>query len=157
MEAVPGGPLRWDILNRILSPRILLQGLEERANFRARPVLCADKLAADDALTIDDVGLGPLFGVVELCGGLFGVADGDQVNVAASEEAAVRIGIVVDGNGENGQVGLVVVEIEQGRHLGDAGGALRPPEIEQNDAAAVSGEMNGSAAVGDVEIWSRNG
>ena len=55
---------------------------------------------------------------------MFGVADSDQVNVAADEETAVRVGVIVDGNGQDGQVGFVVVEVEQRRHLGDAGAAL---------------------------------
>src|ERR1035441_8403637 len=67
-----------------------LQALEIGADLGAGPVLRADELAPDDALAVDDVGLGPGLGVVEFGRGLGGVADRNQVHVAAGEGALVR-------------------------------------------------------------------
>ena len=60
--------------------------VEVGADLGVGPVRVADDFAADDALAIDDVGFGPSFGVVELGGGLVGIADGDQVDVAAARK-----------------------------------------------------------------------
>src|SRR5271166_1452341 len=80
------------------------------------------------------------------------VADGDQVDVTAGEEAAVRVGIFVDADGKDGQIGLVVVELEERRQLDDAGLAPGGPEVEQHDLASIVGEVNGGGAVGDSEV-----
>ena len=89
-----------------------LHALEIGADLGVGPVRVADDLAADDALAVDDIGLGPSLGVVKPGGGLAGVADGDEVDVPADEEAAVSVGVVVDADGEDGQIGPVVVEFD---------------------------------------------
>ena len=129
-----------------------LKGLEISADLGAGPVLGTDEFAADDALAVDDVGLGPLLGVIKPGGAVAGVADGDQVHVAVVEEAFVFVFILVDADGENGQIGAVVVELDKPRHFLNAGGALRPPEVEQYDLSAVAGQMDGCGSVSDGEI-----
>lgn len=73
-----------------------LQGLEEGADFGVGPILRADEFAADEALTIDDVGLGPHLSAEELGGGLVGITDGDEIEVAAIEEVLVLVFVGVD-------------------------------------------------------------
>ena len=70
----------------------------------------------------------------------------------ASEKSAVRAGVFVDADGEDGEVGPVVVELHQCRRFLDAGRALAPPEIQQDDFAAVVGETDGVFAVADGEV-----
>lgn len=70
-----------------------------------------------------------------------------------TNEARIAGRIRVNANGENRQVGVIVVELEQGRQLLDARRALAPPEIQQNDFAPIAGQMNGCGSVGDGEIW----
>ena len=119
-----------------------LQALEVGANLGAGPVLLADEFAADDAVAVDHVGLGPLVGVVELGCALVGVADSDQVHMAANKKAAVGVRIFVDADGEDGQIGLIAVEFEERGQFDDARLALTPPEIEQDNFASIVGQMD---------------
>jgi hypothetical protein len=133
----------------------VLQGFEVGADFGVGPILRADELAADEAVAVDDVGLGPHFGVVELGGGLVGIADGDEVEVAAVDEALVLVCVLVNADGEHGQVRPVAVELKERRRFLDAGCAPGGPEVDQNDFAAIAGEMDGGASVREVEVGSR--
>ena len=72
-----------------------------------------------------------------------------------SDKSRISGAIVVDADGENGETGLLVVEREERGHLLDAGSAPRCPEIEQNDLATVTRQMNRGCAVGDGEVGSR--
>lgn len=129
-----------------------LEAVEVGADFGVGPVGVAYNFAADVAFAIDDVGLGPAVGSVELGYFLIGVADGVEVDVEAGEEAAVRTGIFVDGNCEDGDVGAVVVQLHERRGFLDTGRALAPPEIQQDNLAAVVGEADGVFAVADGEV-----
>ena len=85
---------------------------------------------------------------------LVGVADGDEVDVAAGDEGGVGIGILIDADGEDDEVGI-------GR--GGAGAEKAVPrcraahqvaqKLSSDDFAAVVGEMDGAGAVGDGEVW----
>ena len=90
--------------------------------------------------------------MVEIGRGLVGVADGDQIDVALLDEAGVGSRVFVDADSQNDQVGIGAVELEQRRQLGHAGATPSGPEIEQNDLAAVVGQMDGCEAVGDFEV-----
>jgi len=132
-----------------------LEALEKGADFGIGPVLGTDELAADDALAVDDVGFRPHVRVEELGGSFIRVADGDQVNAAPGDEVAVGVGVFVDADGQDGEVGLVVVQIEQGGQLHHARLAPGSPEVEQDDLAPVVGEVNGGRAIGDGEVRGR--
>ena len=152
----PGDPHGPSVFRRLGSihnrDAVQSKATEIGSNFGVGPVRVADDFAADYALTIDDVGFGPAVGAVELRDFLVGIADGVQIDVEAREEAAVGAGIFVDADGEDGDVGAVVMELHQGRCLLNAGRALAPPEIQQYDFAAVVGKMNGIFAVVDGEV-----
>jgi len=141
---------RWTQFRR---PEIrALQAFQIRADLRAVPVLRTDDLAANDAVSVDDVGLRPALGMKEL-GGLLGrVADRGQVHVVANEKAVVSVRVFVDADGQNGQIGPVVVQFEQRGHLLDAGRAPCGPEVEQHHAAPIAGQMDSGRAVGDCEV-----
>jgi hypothetical protein len=117
------------------------------------PVLVADEFAAEDALLVDDVGLGDLDGAVEGIDALVGVADGEEVDVVLLEEGAVGGGVIVDADGDDGEAGHLVVEGEEAGELVDAGSAPTCPEVEEDDVAAEAGEVNGGGAVGEGELW----
>ena len=134
--------------------RCVLQAVEVRANLWVGPVRVADQLAAHDAAAVNDVGLGTAIGVVKLGGCLVGVADGGQGDVAHGDEALVVAFIFVDADGEDGQIGAVAMQLQQAGEFLNAWNALRPPEIEQNNLAAIVGQMNGGCAVGDCKVWS---
>ncbi len=129
-----------------------LKALEVGAYLGGGPVLRADELAPDNALAVDNVGLGPLLSMIEFGRALGGVADGDQVDVAAEEEAAVGVGIFVDADGKDGQIGLLAVEFEEGGQFHDARLAPGGPEVEQHNLASIVGQMNGRGSVGDSEV-----
>jgi hypothetical protein len=90
--------------------------------------------------------------VVEPGRGLAGISDGNQVYVAAEEKAAISVCVLVDANGQDGEAGLVVVELDQRWHLDDAGRAPGGPEVEQHYPAPVICQMNCRVSVGNGEI-----
>ncbi len=55
-------------------------------DFRLTPVDGADKFAAQNALAIDDVGLGEFEGSVKVVALLVGIAHGEQVDVVGLSE-----------------------------------------------------------------------
>jgi hypothetical protein len=69
-------------------------------------------------------------------------------------KAGVCVGILVDADGKDDQVGLVVVKIEERWQLDDAGLAPGGPEVEQDHPAPVARQVNGGGAVGDGEVGS---
>jgi len=92
----------------------------------------------------------------ELGDGLLGVPDGDEVYVAVVDEALVFVCVFVDADGDDGQVGPVVVELEERRRFLNAGSAPGGPEIKQDDFAAIVGQADRGASVGDGEVRRRS-
>lgn len=123
------------------------EAVEVGADLGVGPAGVADDFAADVALAIDDVGLRPAVGAVELCDGLIGVADGVQIDVESIEEAAIGAGVFVDAYCEDGDIGAIVMKLDEGWSLLDARRALAPPEVQKDDFAAVIGETDGVFAV----------
>jgi hypothetical protein len=80
------------------------------------------------------------------------VAHGDEVDVAAREELAVCLGVLVDADGHDGQIGPLVMKLDEGGHLFNAGRAPCCPEVEQHHAAAVVGQVNARGSIGDGEV-----
>ena len=131
------------------------EAVEEAANLGVRPVGGTDEFAADDAIAIDGVGLRPHFSMEESSGRLFGIADGDQIDVPIADEAGVGVGIVVDADRQNDQIGVVVMELEEGGEFLYAWSAPGGPEIEEHGVAAIAGEVDRTGSVGDSEIGGR--
>lgn len=129
-----------------------LQGFEVAADLGVGPVGGADEFAADDAIAIDDIGFRPHVGVEEACGGLAGVADRNEIDVAIPDEGRVGVGVFVDGDGEDDEVGIVVVELEKRGQFCHAGSAPGGPEVEQDNLASIAGEMDRVGAVRDREV-----
>lgn len=88
----------------------------------------------------------------EVGGGLVGIADRDEIDVAVADEVGVGARIFVNADSEDDEVWVVVVELQERRHLLHAGSAPRGPEVEQDDLAAVVSQMHGGVAVGDGEV-----
>ena len=132
--------------------RTVLERAEVVADFGVGPVGVAYDFASDDARAIDDVGFGPALCVVELCGGLIRIADGGEVDVMAGKKAAVGGRVLVDADRQDGEFGVVVLKLEERRHLLDAGRAPGGPEVEQDYTAAVAGQVNGGFAIRDCEV-----
>ena len=129
-----------------------LEAIEVGADFGVGPVGVADDFAADDAFAIDDVGLGPAVSAVKFSDFLIGIADGVEIDVEAGEEAAIGAGVFIDADGEDGNVRAIVVKLHEGGGLLDAGRALTPPEVQENDFAPVVGEADGVLAIADGEV-----
>jgi len=132
-----------------------LEGLQIAEDFGTGPIGGADEAAANAALAVDHVSLGPLLGAVFAGGRLLGVADGDEVDVAADEELLIGVGVFVDADGEDGVLGMLVVELGERGQLEDAGLAPACPEVKQHDLAPVVGQMDRRGAVGYVEVGGR--
>lgn len=84
--------------------------------------------------------------------GLFGITDGDEVDVTAANEAGVRVRVLIDADAQDDQIRVIVVELKQGGKLRDAGRALAPPKVQEHDLAAVVGQVDGSSSVGDGKV-----
>ncbi len=124
-----------------------LQPVEEGTNLGAGPILGAYEFAADDPLAVDDVGLRPHVGVVELGRGFVRIADVDEIHMMPAEKAGVCVGILVDADGKHSQAGLIVVKLKKRWQLDDAGLAPGGPEVEQDHPATIAGEVNAVGAV----------
>ncbi len=79
----------------------------------AGPVLGGDEFSAEDALAVDDVGLGDLDGSVEMIDALGGVADGEEVDVILLEEVLVDVGVLVHADGDDGNLGKDLLHGEE--------------------------------------------
>ncbi len=90
----------------------------------------------------------------ELRGGLAGVANRNQIHMAARQKAAVGVRVFVHADGQNGQIRLVMMQIQQRRQFHNTRFAPGGPEIEQHHAAPVIGEMDARGAIGHSEIGS---
>ena len=115
----------------------------------------ADELAAEHALTVDDVGFGDLLGAVEGVDTLLFVADGDEVDVILDQEAVIEVGVLVDAYRDDDEIGHLALEREEAGELFNAGGAEGGPKVEDDDAAAKLVEVDGSAAVVQDELGCR--
>lgn len=135
-----------------LQPKLLLdERLEIADDLGAGPILGGDKFAAEDAVFVDDVAFGDLAGSVEGLDAGGGVADGEEIDVVLLEEALVLVGIFILTDGDDDDLGKLVLEGEQAGKLLDAGGAPGGPEVDDDDMTAEAGEIGGVGAVGEVE------
>ena len=125
---------------------------EVAGDLGAGPVLGVDELAAEEAVLVDDVGLGDLGSAVELVDAAVGVSDGGDLDVVIGEEATVDVVRLVHGDTDDGEVGHLLVEFEEARKFFDAGRAPGGPEIEDDGFAAKLSEVDGLFAVGDGEL-----
>ncbi len=114
------------------------------------PVLSADEFAADDAVAVDDVGFGGAGGVKGGVGALGEVEDGsDASDVVIDEVLAVGVGVGVEADGEDDDVGHAALEFDEGGEFFETGRAPAGPEIEDDDfaLALVLAEAHGLRAV----------
>ena len=131
-----------------------LQAFQVIANLGVRPVGVAYDFAADYALAVDDVSFRPAVGAVQLRNLLVGIAYGVQIDVIAVKETAIGALVLVDADGEYGEIGAITMELHEGGGLLNAGRALAPPQVQQNDLASIVREPDGVFAVADCEIRS---
>ncbi len=125
---------------------------EEIDDLGAGPILCADELAADVAVSVDDVGFGDLDGAVERVDLLVGVTNGADVDVMLDEEAAIDVVVLIHADGDDGELGHFLLEGEEAGEFFDAGSAEGGPEVEDHDFAAEFCEVDGLGAVGHDEL-----
>jgi len=154
IEGVDRSHMDW-ILPARLCRTATLKALQIASDLGVRPVGGSDEFATNDALAIDEIGLRPHVRVEEVGRGLMGIAHSDQVNMAIADEAGILIWVFVDADGEDGEIGIIVVQLEQGRKLFDARSTLTPPEVQQHYFAAIVRQMDGSKAIRNIEIGSR--
>ena len=114
------------------------------------PVLGADEFAADDAVGVDDVSFRRACGVEGVAGLVGGVVDdGHVVKIVVGEVLAVVGGLGVEGDGDDDDVGYLLLKLLQGRPLGGTVNAPAGPEIEYDDFALVLFEADGLTTVAD--------
>ncbi len=78
----------------------------------------------------------------QLGGRLRWIAHGCEIDVSADKEATVRVWILIDAHAQDHQVGLVAMELNQGRQFDQAWSAPCRPEIEQHHLAAVLRQLH---------------
>ena len=116
-----------------------LETVQVTPDFGVGPIGSADKFPPDDSIAIDQVAFRPHLCVKETGSSFTRIADGDQIDVAIADETGVLIGILIDADRQNSEIGIVVVELDQGRKLLDAGSAPGRPEVQQDDSASIVG------------------
>jgi hypothetical protein len=132
------------------------QLLQVRNNGRVRPFHRPNELAANDASSIDDVGLRPAPGAVSVATLLRLIVHGDQVYIVIANKSFVSLGIVIGGHGQHRHIiTQIVLHLDKRGKLFDARSAPTSPEIQYNDFALVVMERNGSRGVGDGKVRRR--
>jgi hypothetical protein len=107
-------------------------------DFGRGPVLGADEFAADDAVRVDDVGFGRARGVEGVVGFLGEVEDGgDAGDVVIDDILLVGVGVGIEADGKDDNVGHAALEFDEGGKLLKAGRAPAGPEIEDDDFALM--------------------
>jgi hypothetical protein len=128
---------------------------KEVIDFRVAPIGSADEAAANPAAAIDDECLGPSSDGIFIAGRLLWVADGDEVHMALLDKLFIIAGVRVGTDCQDRDIGVLVVELQQRGQLCDTGWAMRLPEVNDDDSAAIVGQMNRCTAIGDAEIRRR--
>ena len=108
-------------------------------------------------MAVDDVGLGGPSGAKGEVALLRLVADGEEVDVVVSQELTIRVDVVVEIDAEDDDLRHLLLEICQRGQFFKTRSAPGGPEIEDDDFAAIVGEMDGSGAVDDGEVWGGRG
>ena len=111
-----------------------------------------DEFSAEDSVAVDDVGFGDLGGAVEGVDALGGVAEGQEIDLVAGEEAPVGGFVFVHADGEDGDLGEAALHFEEAWEFFDTGSTPGGPEVEDDDAAAEFAEVDGAGAVCDDEL-----
>jgi len=122
----------------------LSQFRQEVDDFRLAPVHGSDEFSAHDSFAIDDVGLWVFEGAIEIAALVIGVADGEEIDFVAGQEAVVGVAVDVHAHTYDGEAfgSHPPLEVDQGRHLLDAGGAPGRPEIQDQNLALKVVKVN---------------
>ena len=123
--------------------RVLLESAQILLNFLLAPVHRADEFAADDALAVNDVGLGKFEGAVARSDRRFdtaadvlsGIADREQINAVIFQKLVIVVGIVVHADREHGHtfVPHFILHLNERGHLFDTWRTPGGPEIQDDD------------------------
>ena len=125
---------------------------------RAGEILRTDQLAADDATLVDDVGFRELEAAVKLVGRLVLIEDGEQGEVLLRDVMLVLGEGLVARDSDDLDVGHLLLKSLQAWHLFNAGGAPARPEVEHDDFALKTLQIDGVLAIVDGKCggWPAN-
>ena len=112
----------------------------------------ADELALDVAALVDDVGFWGTKGAIKRVGLTFFVEDSKQRGGAALEKGLVAGGVLVKGDGDDFDLGKLLLEGFERGHFGDAWGAPASPKVKQDDLAAQGAKVDGVLPVVEGEL-----
>lgn len=124
-------------------------------DFGIGPVLGADEFAADDPVSVDDVGFGRPRCVEGIAGLVVEIDDGGDAGDVVVDQVLAVVGLGgVEGDGDDSDVGHVALELDEGGELLCTGRAPAGPEIEDDDLALffVLAEGHGLSAVVDGDF-----
>ena len=149
-DDVPG-PHSGIVEDKLVGAGLSLESSQVVQDLRLAPVNRPDKLTAQNALAIDDVGLGKSEGPVKVVTLLVGIADGQQVYVVVLEKFLVSALVDVDADSQHFYSLALhfLLHLHQGRHLIHARGAPGGPEIQHHNLAPKLGQANLAIAVLD--------
>ena len=129
--------------------RVELLNVFEEAG--AGEILRADQLAADEAALVDDVGFREFEAAVELVGRLVFIEDGEQGEVLLGDVMLVFCEGLVAGDGYHLDAWHLVLKGLEAGHFFDAGGTPTGPEVEHDDFALKTLQVDGVLSVVDGE------
>jgi len=140
-------------LDFTLARRLRVQFLDVLKEAGAGEILWTDQLSPDDATFVDDVGFREFEAAVELVGRLVFVEDGEQGEMLLGNVMLVLCEGLVAGDGYDLDARHLVLKGLQAGHFFDAGGAPTGPEVEDDDFALKTLQVDGALAVVDGEGW----
>lgn len=113
-----------------------------------------DKFTAQEAIFVDDISFGDLHRAIEGIDLLIGVAKRLEIDMVTDQKAMVGIGVFIDADGHNIDVGPLFVKFEEAGKLFDAGCAIGRPEIEDDGVAPQLTEVYAIGAIAQGELRS---
>jgi hypothetical protein len=135
-------------------PGLDLKLAQEIHDLGLAPFHRADKLAANDPIAIDDVGLRPLESTVEVAGFLVRITYRWKVYLIVFQELMIGIAIDVYAHSEDSYplVLEALLQLDQRRHFLNTRRAPRSPEVEEYDLSVEVAQGDFAVGVLDREL-----
>jgi hypothetical protein len=119
----------------------------------AGEILRTNQLSADDAALVDDVGFREFEAAVKLVGRLVFIEDGEQREMLLGDVMLVLCEGLVAGDGDDLDLGHLLLKGLQTGHLLNAGSTPTGPEIQHDHFPLKTLQIDGVLTIADGKCW----
>ena len=135
--------------------KLKLQLCEIAGDLGAGPVLRADELSPQDALSVDDVCLRNLHCAVQSIDPLVRVANREEIHMMLGQKTPVDVRILVHADRDDRHIRHLPLQRQQAGQLFDARSAKGRPKIQHDDVPAQFAQVDLSGAIADDKLRRR--